>query len=165
MNASLDWGASASTLFIVGEEDNVAGSGFQNIFTTGTGVAGQWGYGIEAGTGAPGNRLAIFDIGQSNQTFSSRMTNTNADILCFTSAGISSGSVTANLYFNGSADASNPVTITSTTSATGGRLGSDFNLAEPYQGTICEIIMYDTQLGTTDRNNVENYLKTKWATT
>lgn len=159
VNASINWGASASTLFLVMKE---TGTGYQNVFTTGGGNTGQWGYGVS--DTSSGNKIAIFDIGQGFAGFAGSPTTSNADVLCFTSAGISGSSVTANLFKNGSADASNPVTLTNTTSATGSQIGAASGGGEAYDGTICEVIMYDSQLGTSDRNKVENYLKTKWAT-
>jgi hypothetical protein len=164
-NASIDWGSSASTLFFVGKEDDVAGNSWQNFFTTGTGATGQWGYGIETNATSPNNnRISVFDIGQAHFPFASKFTNSNADVLCFTTQGISGGSLTANLFKNGTADGSNPVSVFTTTSAAGARIGSAASMIEPYYGTICEIIMYDSVLSTTDRNKVEDYLKTKWAT-
>jgi hypothetical protein len=50
------------------------------------------------------------------------------------------------------------------TSATGAVLGSAASAVEPYFGTVCEVIVYPSQLGTSDRNLVEAYLKTKWGT-
>lgn len=163
-NTSINWGASASTLFIVGKEDNAAGTGYQNFFTTGTGATGQWGYGIAANSPTDNNHIAIFDIGEGLQRFTNQMTNTNADIMCFTSNGISAGSVTADLFFNGTADASNPVTRSTTTSAAGAQLGAAASGSEAYNGTICEVIMYDTILSSANRILVQDYLKTKWAT-
>jgi hypothetical protein len=163
-NTALDWGASASTLFIVGKEDNSAGTGYQNLFTTGTGATGRWGYGVAANAPTDSNVIGIFDIGEGLARFASAMTNTNADVLCFTSAGISSGSVTASLFKNGTADANNPVTRGTTTSAAGAQLGAAAAGSEAYFGTICEVILYNSQLSTTNRNKVEDYLKTKWAT-
>lgn len=163
-NTSINWGASASTLFIVGKEDNTAGTGYQNFFTTGTGATGQWGYGIAANSPTDNNRIAIFDIGEGLDRFTNQMTNSNADIMCFTSNGISAGSVTANLFFNASADASNPVTRNSTTSAAGAQLGAAASGSEAYNGTICEVIMYDTVLSSGNRILVQDYLKAKWAT-
>jgi hypothetical protein len=160
-NASIDWGSSASTLFIVAKE-NSASTGWQNVFTTGTGANGQWGYGIAANSA--GNDISLFDIAQAHQPFASEMTNTNADILCFLTAGISGGSITVELFKNGTADAINPRTLANTTSAAGASLGRNAAGNEPYGGTICEIIMYDTQLSATNREKVETYLKKKWAT-
>lgn len=163
-NASLNWGGSNSTVFWVGKEDNSAGTGFQNLFTTGTGATGQWGYGI--GSNATGNDYAIFDIGQSFDKFNVFPTNSNADVMAFTSAGVTgTAAVTCNAFKNGTAASANPLTSqTTTTSATGALLGSAAAAVEPYYGTVCEVIVYPSQLGTTDRNSVESYLKTKWGT-
>lgn len=160
-NTALNWGASNSTLFLVMKEDDTE-QGFQNVFTTGTGATGQWSYGINANF--VNNRYSIFDIGEAHTAFNFSPTGTNADVVCFTTAGVSSGSVTANLFRNGTADTGNPKTQTTTTSAAGAQLGANSTGAEAYRGTICEVILYDSQLSTTDRNKVEDYLKTKWAT-
>jgi hypothetical protein len=161
-NTSLNWGASNSTLFIVAREDKALGTGYQNLFTTGTGASGQWGYGVsDAGAG---DKIGIFDIAQGFTAFNSVMSSGNADVLAFTSAGISAGSVTANLFINGSADSLNPRTQSNTTSAAGALLGAATSANEPFYGTICEVVLYPSQLSGTDRNTVEAYLKTKWGT-
>jgi hypothetical protein len=161
-NTSLNWGASASTLFFVGKEDKTLGTGFQNIFTTGTGATDQWGYGITSdGTS---EYLAIFDIAQGYAAFDTVMTTGNADVLAFKSAGISSGSVTASLFKNGTAGVTSPTTLNNTSSAAGAVLGSNSSHTESYFGTVCEVILYPSQLNDTDRNSVESYLKTKWGT-
>jgi hypothetical protein len=74
------------------------------------------------------------------------------------------GSTTANAWLNGSA--------TSTASKTFGAAlntgATKFNLArsapysQPWTGQVAEIIIYDTALGTTDREAVEDYLADKW---
>lgn len=163
-NASLSWGGSNSTVFWVGKEDNTAGTGFQNLFTTGTGATGQWGYGI-ASNGL-GNYYGIFDIGQGSTSFNVFPTNTNADVMAFTSAGVTgTTTVTCSAFKNGTAASANPLTsLTTTTSATGAVLGSAAAAVEPYYGTVCEVIVYPSQLSTSDRNLVESYLKTKWGT-
>jgi hypothetical protein len=159
-NSSINWGASNSTLFLVTKEDKIAGTGYQNLFTTGTGATGQWGYGIsDAGAG---DKIGIFDILQGFTAFNSVASTANADILAFTSAGISSGSVTSNLFVNGTADSLNPRTQTSTTSAAGALLGAANTANEPFYGYFCEVLLYPSQLSNTDRNSVEAYLKSKW---
>ena len=160
-NTSLNWGSSNSTLFVVGREDKALGTGYQNIFTTGTGATGQWGYGIQDDFL---EKIGIFDIGQSFTGFNSVMGSLNADVLAFTSSGLSGSSVTSNLFINGSADSLNPRIGVSTTSAAGAVLGSNASVSEPYYGTICEVVLYPSQLGTSDRNLVEAYLKAKWGT-
>ena len=42
-----------------------------------------------------------------------------------------------------------------------GNLG-DGSVSVPYAGHVCEVILYDNVLGTSDRDDVTNYLKTKW---
>lgn len=161
-NASINWGASASTLFIVAKEDKAAGTGFQNLFTTGTGASGQWGYGISSdGTS---EYISIFNIATNYTPFDTVMTTGNADVLAFKSAGISAGSVTASLFKNGTAGVTSPVTRSGTTSAAGALLGASAAAVEPFFGFVCEVILYPSQLNDTDRNSVESYLKTKWGT-
>jgi len=159
-NASINWGASSSTLFLVAREDKAAATGYQNLFTTGTGATGQWGYGIS--DNAAGEKISIFDIGQSFTPFNSTMSSGNADVLAFLSAGISSGSVTSNLFINGTADSLNSRTKTDTTSAAGAVIGAAAAALEPFLGYVCEVILYPSQLSSTDRNAVEAYLKSKW---
>lgn len=161
-NTSLNWGASASTLFLVAKENKTTGTGFQNLFTTGTGATGQWGYGVSSdGTS---EYIAIFNIGTNYTPFDTVMTTGNADVLSFKSAGISSGSVTASLWKNGTAGVTSPVTRSGTSSAAGAVLGSAAAAVESFYGNICEVILYPSQLNDTDRQSVESYLKTKWGT-
>jgi hypothetical protein len=161
-NTSLSWGGSNSTLFWVGKEDDTLGTGFQNLFTSGTGATGQFGYGISSN---PGNNYSIFDIGQTADTFVLQPTNSNADVMAFLSAGATGVTVTCSAFKNGTASSVNPLTPPfNVTSATGAVLGSAASAFEPYFGTVCEVIVYPSQLGTSDRNSVESYLKTKWGT-
>ena len=162
-NTSLSWGGSNSTVFWVGKEDSTLGTGFQNLFTSGTGATGQFGYGIMSD--ATGNNYAIFDIGQAADTFVLQPTNSNADVMAFLSAGATGATVTCSAFKNGTASSVNPLTPPfNITSATGAVLGSAASAVEPYFGTVCEVIVYPSQLGTSDRNLVEAYLKTKWGT-
>jgi hypothetical protein len=160
-NLSLNWGSSASTLFIVAKEDKTAGTGFQNLFTTNA-TTGQWGYGIQ---NDPGDNIGMFDVGQAFASFGVTMTNGNADVLVFKSAGLSGSSVISNLYKNGTAAGANPLTLNNTAAGTGASLGSpDSAAVEPFYGYVCEVILYPSQLNDTDRNSVESFLKTKWGT-
>ena len=165
-NGSLNWGSSASTVFVVAEEDKTLGTTFQNLVTTGTGSNNEWGYGIIDNTipGGLGDTLAIFKIGQGYSSFGTAMTNGNADVLAFKTAGISAGTVIASGYKNGTAVTTQPATLSSTTSAIGIQIGANSTGGESYFGTMCEIILYPSQLSDVDRNLVEAYLKTKWGT-
>lgn len=161
-NTSLNWGAAASTLFVVAKEDKSLGTGYQNLVTTGGGATGEWGYGIF--DNSAGDYLGIFDIGQAASSFGTVMTTGNSDVLAFKTAGISSGSVTASLWKNGTAAAISPATQNNTTSAAGFQVGAAASAAEPFFGWVCEVVLYPSQLSDTDRNSVESYLKTKWGT-
>jgi hypothetical protein len=145
-------------------KESVGSTGYENIVTTGTGAAGQWGYGIGQDASPILNRLGIFDIGQAFVGFTATAS-TSSFIACFTSNGISSGSVTASLVFNGTADASSPATTTSTTSAAGIVIGSDATFAEPLKGSIYEIVMLPSVADTTTRQKLEGYLAWKWGLT
>jgi len=161
-NTSLNWGASNSTLFVVAKEDKTLGTGYMNLVTTGSGATGQWGYGV-SDTGA-GDNLGLFDIGQAFASFGTSMTNGNADVLAFKTAGISGGVTQAYAYKNGTAVVTQPQSISSTTSAAGIVLGSNSALNESFFGYVCEVILYPSQLSDADRNLVEAYLKAKWGT-
>ena len=161
-NSLLDWGSSNSTLFLVAKEDKTLGTGYMNLVTTGSGSTGQWGYGVsDAGAG---DNLGLFDIGQAFTSFGTSMTNGNADVLAFKTSGISAGQVTAYAWKNATAVATQPQTITSTTSAAGIVLGSNSALNESFFGYVCEVILYPSQLSDADRITVQSYLKTKWGT-
>jgi hypothetical protein len=162
-NTSLNWGASNSTLFVVAKEDKTLGTGFQVFAATGTAANGQWAYGISSDA-IHNDRLSIFNIASGFTSFGTSMGSGNADVLAFKTAGISSGTVTAYGYKNGTAVAVQPATSPSTTSAAGFVLGSNSGLNESFFGYVCEVILYPSQLSDTDRNLVEAYLKTKWGT-
>jgi hypothetical protein len=162
-NALLNWGSSSSSVFLVMNE-SAGSTGFQNIITTGAGAAGQWGYGITADGGITSNKLGIFNILQNFFSFTATAS-TSSFLACFTSNGVSSGSVTASLFLNGTADASNPATATSTTSAAGIVIGSNATFTEPLKGAIYEIVMLPSVADTTTRQRIEGYLAWKWGLT
>lgn len=74
-------------------------------------------------------------------------------------------STTQTLYVNGSQVAQNVSWCSSgNTDATGGTV-TVFNNAVPnlpWKGSIAEILIYNSALGTTDRQSVETYLASKW---
>jgi hypothetical protein len=162
-NASFNWGSSSSSVFLVMNE-SAGSTGFENIVTTGTGAAGQWGYGIGGDAGPSFNRLGIFDILQAFFGFTATAS-TSSFLACFTSNGVSSVSVTASLFLNGTADTSNPVTAATVTSATGIVIGSSATFTEPLKGAIYEIVMLPSFADTTTRHRIEGCLAHTWGLT
>jgi len=155
-NASVDWGNSASSVFIV-----LAPSGpgtFRNIIATGTGLINQWSYGITAA-----NAYAIFQILVGSQAFST--TPSITDILCFTSPGRSSTSVSATLTTNGTLNGTQTRSHANLTSAAGIIIGSNNSISEPFTGFIGEIVLVPQIVSTTTRQQVEGYLAHKWGLT
>jgi hypothetical protein len=71
----------------------------------------------------------------------------------------------ANAYLNGFQYATN-TTVASTVNSGVARLGIGANTyvngSAPYKGYICEIIIYNRALSTTERSQVQNYLSNKW---
>ena len=71
----------------------------------------------------------------------------------------------ANAYLNNLQYATN-VTVASTVNSGVARLGvgagTYSNGTDPYKGYVCEIIIYNRALSTTERSQVQNYLSNKW---
>ncbi len=155
-NTAVDWGDSASSAFLV---LGATGSGtYRNIIATGTGVTNQWGYGI---TNA--NAYAIFQILVDAQAFS--VTPSVTDMLCFTSAGRVSTSVTATLTRNGTLASTQTRSNASLTSAAGIIIGSNNAVNEPFKGFIGEIVLVPEIVSTNTRQRIEGYLAHKWGIT
>jgi hypothetical protein len=155
-NASVDWGDSASSVFLV---LGATGSGtFRNIIATGTGLTNQWGYGI---TNA--NAYAIFQIAVGSQAFS--VTPSITDILCFTSAGRVSTSVSATLTTNGTLNGTQTRSGAGLTSTAGIIIGSNNSVSEPFTGFIGEVVLVPEIVSTNTRQQMEGYLAHKWGLT
>ncbi len=82
-------------------------------------------------------------------------------------AAIFDGGTPANSLYaidSGSWTSMNPGNIANTTSAAG--IGTDNPSASSgaWTGDVCEIVVYDGALSSTDRDNVRTYLKNKWGT-
>ena len=155
-NATLDWGDSPSSVFIV---LGPSGAGtFRNIIATGTGTINQWSYGIFST-----NAYAIFQILVGAQLFS--VTTSITDILCFTSAGRVSTSVSATLTTNGTLNGTQTRSEANLTSAAGITIGSNDIVNEPYVGFIAEIVLVPEIVSTKTRQQMEGYLAHKWGLT
>jgi hypothetical protein len=152
------------------------------LTTTSTGGAGpQWyqGYGLydtETAGVTTDYGLAIINgkfalgVGQLTGTtdytaVTTTSVNTGAGFICETTRVSSTGQI--NMYLTGNSQvsatgptgtrtsASNPVTIGATSHA----------ISQAFVGTIYEIIVYNTALGTSDLQSVEGYLAQKWGLT
>ena len=155
-NATLDWGDSPSSVFIA---LGPSGAGtYRNIIATGTGSINQWSYGL---TNA--NAYAIFQILRGAQAFS--VTPSITDILCFTSAGRVSTSISATLTTNGTLNGTQTRSDANLTSAAGITIGSNANVSEPYVGFIAEIVLVPEIVSTKTRQQMEGYLAHKWGLT
>lgn len=159
INAGYDWSASAFTVFAVADFN--AGN-FSAIL--GRSQVGS----LVLGTNAASANFAISRIGQASSASNLTPTGTNADVVAYKSAGISGGNVTVDVYKNGTAGSAS-LTLGSLGAGTRAQIGSsgaDGALTDAFgsNGYICEVIVYPSQLNDTDRNAVESYLKTKWAT-
>jgi len=155
-NANLDWGDSPSSVFIA---LGPSGTGtYRNIITTGSGVINQWSYGL-----IPNNAYAIFQILVGFQAFS--VTPAITDIVCFTSAGRVSTSVSATLTTNGTLNGTQTRSNANLTSAAGITIGSNNSVTEPYVGFIAEIVLVPEIVSTKTRQQMEGYLAHKWGLT
>lgn len=159
LNSGYDWAASAFTVF--GVVDFNAGN-FPAMFGRNSTAA------LVLGANSASANFAISRIGQATSSSNLTVTGTNADVIVYKSAGISSGSVTVDVYKNGTAGNAS-LTLSSLVAgntAIVGASGSPSGLTDSFgsNGYICELIVYPSQLSDTDRNSVESYLKTKWGT-
>lgn len=126
--------------------------------------------GLQIGAGSTpgggGRYLAISRIGQATDDSSLSVAFNETAQVTYKSAGISSGSVTVQIYKNGTA-ASGTETLSSLGSGDQTNIGASTNGGGDNfgdDGFICEILVYPSQLSDTDRALVENYLRAKWGT-
>jgi hypothetical protein len=159
LNSGYDWPASAFTVF--GVVDFNAGS-FPAMF--GRNSIGA----LALGANSASANFAISRIGQATSSSNLTVTGSNADVIVYKSAGISSGSVSVDVYKNGTAGSAalSLTTLGSGDTAIVGASGSPSSLTDTFgsNGYICELIVYPSQLSDTDRGLVETYLKNKWGT-
>jgi hypothetical protein len=156
-NTSLgDWSASAFTFFSVIDFND--GNFVAIIGRNSVGA-------LQMGSNGSAVNFAISRIGQATSSSNLTPTASNADVAVYKSAGISSGSVSVDVYKNGTAGSS-ALTLTSLGSGNKNIIGaSNDGLADDQfgnDGYICELILFPSQLNDTDRNQVEDYLIAKW---
>jgi len=154
---SFEWTNGNSTVFMVYKNINAL-SAFQGAF--GIAVTA----GLTYGMGAPSDRYALFQNGINADTFSLSPTSSNADVTTWRTAGISGGAATVTLRKNGTAAASAVTTTVTLSISTTAQIGAANGANGIYDGYICEILYYPSQLSNSDCASVEGYLKTKWGT-
>ncbi len=108
--------------------------------------------------------LYVTALCRTNQagTSSGVTSSTNIPVRQVSILGFVKSGTTGTHYLNGTANGSgtcnNAVSPTQTF-----YVGQDFS-TQPFKGTICEVLIYNTALGTRDRQAVEAYLTAKWQT-
>jgi hypothetical protein len=156
-NASYNFTNNPFTVFAVYDSN---GGNFTNV--AGRNQVGA----LTLGSNASSINYAISRIGEATTSSNLTPTGTNADVIVYKSAGISSSSITVQLYKNGTAGSS-ALSIGITSFGDKLTIGATQNgSADHYaaNGYLCELLIYPSQLSDTDRNSVESYLKTKWGT-
>lgn len=156
VNTSFSWGSSNTTTFFVMRQTNT--TGYQNVFTAGTGATGDYSYGIY--DPSANSYFGLFRIGQAATSYGVAPSTGNADVICFKGGGVNTSTY---LYKNGTGAGANPQSFSASGGA-GAVLGSNAAFNEDFKGYFCEIISYPSQLSDANRNAVEAYLKTKWGT-
>lgn len=146
------------TFFVVGKQ-MVALTGNADIFIADSYI--HFDFFLSNTGGAP---IYIWSGGGTNLPYASSFTTTGAVPFnaCATVSALSGGNSTRAIYVNGSSYGS-PTNIT----VAGNTLNAprSFTLAgtsTSLVANICEVIMYNTVLNTTDRQRVEGYLAQKW---
>lgn len=159
-NSSYDFSASAFTVFAVYDTN---GGNYSAVLGRNSGNPSP---ALALGTDANSVNYAISKIQNATSSSNLSVTGSNADVVAYKSAGISSGSVSVMIYKNGTA-ASGAVSLTGLNAGNKAIIGASLDGgADGFvaDGYVCEIIVYPSQLSDGDRNLVEAYLKTKWGT-
>ena len=148
------WAESSFTVFLVIKPNT--GGYFQNIFSSDTL------YGTSLAITATGNYYSVFNTGAAAYPSNLAYTTSNADVTTWKSSGQSGGSIAVYLRKNGVA-ASSVINAGYTNQNTKATLGAA-NSTEPFLGYVCEVLVYPSQLSSTDIETNETYLKNKWGT-
>lgn len=119
--------------------------------------------------------LSISRIGEATTASNLTIARDTVAQATWKSAGVSAGSVTAQIYKNKvAANSTSTIAITSTASRSmigASRSNLAPNVVDTFQagattsGVVCEVIVYPSQLNNTDREAVEQYLIDKWGVT
>ena len=158
-NASYNWGNSSSSVFAVLRKNTSAG--YQNLIVTGTGTNNNWSIGLESGT----SKYALFRILVGNMVSNLICTADIPQQMCFTNTGQVSGTVTSNVYKDGTAGSSAISVSSANQGVVGIGIGSDAGFGETFNGYFAEIIIVPSIVSTADRQLIEGYLAWKWGLT
>jgi hypothetical protein len=116
---------------------------------------------------SPSN-MAISKISQATAASNLTLADNTTGQITYKSAGVSSGSVTVQIYKSKVA-ASSTVTLSSLSTQAVTMIGGSRSDLAPSIGDffgdggyLCELLVYPSQLNDTDRNQVEDYLIAKW---
>ena len=150
------FGSSAFTVFTV-QKINANGL-YHGILEQN--VSGGVGIGISGAT----NYFSLFRARISPQDYSGNIGATSSayDVYVTKSAGMSSGSISATAYKNGTSIGT--ASFSSGSTANGAAVGYDGNNGDYSNMNLAEILVYPSQLSDADRNKVEAYLRAKWRT-
>ena len=163
-NSSWDWASSAFTVLTVVRPNTGDYTAYIGQDSSGRLQLGQ-------SADSPAS-LAISRIGQATASSNLTLATDTIGQVTYKSAGVSSGSVTVQIYKNKVA-ASSTVTLSSLTTASRSMLGGSLSVYSPLigdafregattSGVMCEMIIYPSQLSDSDRELVETYLMNKW---
>jgi len=112
-----------------------------------------------------GNRMAFIAYGGGKPVMFAGVELSNAVTTTFTSPGLHGGVFNGSsslMFSNGTQSASGNA---GTQGATGLIIGARYTLNQNWVGHICELLIYNGVLTTTDRQNIEGYLARKWGLT
>jgi hypothetical protein len=150
------------TFFIVSKLDTDVGASTQGYVLARQNSAAQGGNLIRY---MNASKMEFVTVGSSSAVYSTKTSNTSKnDYYIFTGTADNSTNGTLSLYTNGtlsqSVSYSNYSNSTSMSATIGRR--PDYNQAY-LDGRIAEIIIYNSALSSSDRQNVHSYLSSKWA--
>jgi hypothetical protein len=153
-NSSWNFSATDYTVFVVVK--NRTGTSYDGILSRN--LAGSLQLGFDNA-----NKYAISRVSEDTAASNLTGTGSNSDVVVYKGSAVTTAT-TVQIYKNGTA-ASSTVSLNMTNAGTKTILGATLdNGADPIVGYVSELLVYPSQLSDGNRNTVEAYLKTKWAT-
>lgn len=162
----------AYTFFYVVRPTSLANTGVHTVLYNGVSGTNGFGFGIDGTSGTVGTTKFSYGVSSTASGTATATANQGAaDIVCITIApnsvlGANVASPAALSYRNGVADMSSTVTTSSqVTPTTGLYIGNatTSSTTQDFIGEISEIIVFDSVLKKSDRQEVERYLSKKYA--
>lgn len=156
-NSSWNWLTTDYTLCVVIK--NRTTTAYDGIFSRNSNASIQLGFDNT-------NKYAISRLGQATAASNLSGTGSNSDVVVYkgSAVAVAGNTTTLMIYKNGTA-ASSSLSMAINDLGDQNNLGATNSAgADPIVGYISEVLLYPSQLSDTDRNTVEAYLKTKWAT-